>query len=87
MTRIAVTMRRNFGGAGRCIVPSAWLLVFAGCSGGTEPSTFTENVDVSVCDPTNGPFTSDISNPYFPLPVGTTLVLDGMEESAAIHPT
>ena len=78
-------MLRKFAGTGRWMAASASLIALARCSGGTEPSTFTENVDVTVCDPTRAGFTSEISNPYFPLPVGATLVLDGVEEGAAVH--
>jgi hypothetical protein len=78
-------MLRKFVGAGRWIGASASLLALARCSSGTEPSSFTENVDVSVCDPTNGGFSADISNAYFPLPVGATLALDGVEDGAAVH--
>ena len=78
-------MRRTFARSGRWIAASAPLIAIACCSGNTDPSTFTENVDVSICNPTNGPFTSDISNPFFPLPIGTILVLNGMEEGAAVH--
>jgi len=44
------------------------------CGSGADP--FTENVDVAVCAPTAGPFTLAIDNPYFPLEVGTRLVLE-----------
>lgn len=38
-----------------------------------------------VCDPTAGPFSLTVDNPYFPLPVGHHLVLDGMEGTTAVH--
>ncbi|MCZ7583126.1 MAG: hypothetical protein M5R36_07200 [Deltaproteobacteria bacterium] len=36
--------------------------------------------DLSVCDPANGPFTLEIDNPFYPLPVGLHLVLEGEED-------
>jgi hypothetical protein len=42
-------------------------------------------VDIAVCDPAAGPFSLTIDNPYFPLPVGQVLVLDGTEGSTAVH--
>jgi hypothetical protein len=45
------------------------------CGSGAEP--FVENVDISICAPTAGPFTLDIDNPYYPLLPGTQLVLEG----------
>ncbi|KKS98302.1 MAG: hypothetical protein UV73_C0002G0016 [Candidatus Gottesmanbacteria bacterium GW2011_GWA2_43_14] len=38
---------------------------------GTQPTQpATGELDISICDPTNGPFSLNITNPYFPLPVG-----------------
>jgi len=45
----------------------------------------TDYLDISVCAPENGPFTLDIDNPYFPLEVGTELVLEGEEDSATVR--
>ncbi|MGH7526943.1 MAG: hypothetical protein ACREMX_09590 [Gemmatimonadales bacterium] len=55
----------------------------AACGSSTEP--FTENLDITVCAPSGGPFTPDIDNPYFPLSVGTQLTLEGVEDGAAIR--
>ncbi len=35
----------------------------------------TGELDISVCDPSNGPFSTTINNPYLPLPVGRVRVL------------
>jgi hypothetical protein len=56
----------------------AWTLLSmlstaAGCSGDC-PAT---NVDLSVCDLAAGPFSLEIDNPYYPLPVGRRLILEG----------
>jgi hypothetical protein len=45
-----------------------------GCGSGAEP--FVENVDITVCAPTAGPFTLAIDNPYLPLVPGAQLVLE-----------
>ncbi len=34
-------------------------------------------MDIGVCDPDGGTFTTEIDNPYFPLPVGQQVVLEG----------
>lgn len=47
--------------------------------------TLDATLQVAVCDPGAGPFTLTIDNPYFPLPVGRQLVLDGMEGSSVVH--
>ena len=55
-----------------------------GNNGGSSDG-FTENLDITVCDPSEGPFTLDIDNPFFPLQVGTQLVLEGDDGGAAIR--
>jgi hypothetical protein len=71
--------------AWRGIIRAALLSVLASCGNGTGPDNFTESLDISVCDPSHGPFTLDIGNPYFPLVVGSQSVLDGTEDGTAIH--
>jgi hypothetical protein len=46
----------------------------AACS---KPGSFESLMDISVCDPAAGGFTAEIDNPYFPLPVGQQVVLEG----------
>jgi hypothetical protein len=36
-------------------------------------------MDISVCDPGRATFTTEIDNPFFPLPVGNRLTLEGEE--------
>ena len=40
---------------------------------------------IAVCDPSRGPFTPNINNPYFPLVVGTRLVFVGDDEGTAVR--
>jgi hypothetical protein len=37
-------------------------------------------LDLRLCDPSTVAFTTDVTNPYFPLPVGHRLVLEGTEK-------
>ena len=60
------------------------LLIIGGCSssnngggGGGCPET---NLSISVCDPSAGPFSLLINNPFFPLFVGDELVLEGEDD-------
>lgn len=46
----------------------------AGEDGGREGE-----LDISVCQPENGPFTRDVDNPYLPFVIGSHHVLDGLE--------
>jgi len=46
---------------------------------------FDENVDISVCDPSQGGFSLTIDNPYFPLVPGSQLVFDGNDNGTALH--
>jgi hypothetical protein len=47
------------------------------CSDETKLEPFVENVDIALCDPARGGYTLDITNPYFPLAVGSQSVLEG----------
>jgi hypothetical protein len=49
------------------------------CSDESKLEPFVENVDIALCDPTRGGYTLDITNPYFPLPVGSQSILEGVE--------
>lgn len=44
-------------------------------AGPTSPPQ-TAELSIAVCDPANGPFSLNITNEYFPLPVGKQLVLE-----------
>lgn len=48
-----------------------------GSSGGSCPET---NLSIAVCDPSAGPFSLIINNPFFPLFVGDELVLEGEDD-------
>lgn len=41
------------------------------------PTPPTGELSIAVCDRANGPFSLNINNPYFPLPVGLVHVLEG----------
>lgn len=41
------------------------------------PGSGPGELSIAVCDRANGPFTLNINNPYFPLPVGLVHVLEG----------
>lgn len=42
-------------------------------------------LDIAVCAPDAGPFTLAIDNPFFPLPVGLKLVLEGDDGGATVR--
>lgn len=69
--------------AGLAFVP----VLAASCSGGGggKPCGIVTNLDASVCALGGGPFTTNVTNPYFPLRVGTALVLEGLDEGENIH--
>lgn len=52
-------------------------ILFSLASGGssTEPDTFVENLDISVCDPSKGPFTLDIERGWREVSVGAGIAL------------
>jgi hypothetical protein len=52
----------------------------AGCGSGS----FQGLMDIGVCDPAVRTFTTDIDNPFFPLPVGRVIVLEGEESGTAL---
>jgi hypothetical protein len=45
---------------------------------------FENLMDIGVCDPDAGTFTVDIDNPFFPLPVGHRIVLEGEESGTSL---
>ena len=57
----------------------------ASCNGSGTSGDFTENLDITACDPTEGPFTLEIDNPYFPLEAGTQWVLEGDDGGTAVR--
>jgi hypothetical protein len=56
-------------------------LAAAGCS--SSPGLAgSGDLDISICDPANGPFTVESTNEFFPMEVGTVSVLSGEEADA-----
>ena len=60
---------------GSLLIPAAALAVAATC--GSPTDSFVENLDISVCHQSAGPFSAAVTNPFFPLAVGTQWVLEG----------
>ncbi len=59
------------------------LLTIGGCSNsnnGGGGSCLETNLSIAVCDPSAGPFSLIINNPFFPLVVGDELVLEGEDD-------
>jgi hypothetical protein len=69
----------------RRLVLTGGIVAVASCSAGSEPSTFTENVDVTVCDPGQPGFSADITNAFLPFPVGAAWVLEGTEDGQQVR--
>ncbi|MGH7569530.1 MAG: hypothetical protein ACREL9_11315 [Gemmatimonadales bacterium] len=55
------------------------------CQDGTGPAPFVENLDITLCAPANGPFTTTIDNPYMPLVSGTQFVFQGTDGGDAVQ--
>jgi hypothetical protein len=53
-------------------------LLTAACSG---PESYENLMDLGVCAPNSAAFTLEIDNPFFPLPVGRQIVLEGGSSS------
>jgi hypothetical protein len=52
----------------------------------SDSDTDTDSeLDISVCAPENGPFSLEVDNQYFPLPVGRQLILEGDEDGALLR--
>jgi hypothetical protein len=66
-----ITSRSRVG----CILAATAALVMSSC--GFEG--YENLADVGACDPAVSTFTTDIDNPFFPLPVGHRVVLEGEE--------
>src|ERR1043166_7874851 len=68
-------------------VSLAGLLAAISCGGGGGAGSghIVPTLSIAVCDPAAGPFTLDVTNPFFPLPVGHQLVLDGNEDGGAVR--
>ncbi|HSD10891.1 MAG TPA: hypothetical protein VLF14_07895 [Candidatus Binatia bacterium] len=51
----------------------------------TPTPTIGGQLDIAICAPEAAPFSAEIDNPFFPLPVGTQWVLTGEEDGAAVR--
>jgi hypothetical protein len=64
------------------------LLVLAWCSQAacqdSGPRPFKATLDIAVCDPSAGPFSSNISNSYFPALTGAQWTLEGDDQGTAV---
>ena len=56
-------------------------LTACGGGGAAEVLEGTTELDVSICDPSGGPLSLDITNPYLPMPPGHQVVLEGPDGS------
>src|SRR5512134_3804896 len=52
---------------------------------GPGPADDFEELELSVCGEAGAPFTLEIDNPFFPLPVAHHLVLEGDEDGTTIR--
>jgi hypothetical protein len=48
-------------------------------------TTTSGELDIAICAPDAGPFSAEIDNPFFPLPVGTQWILTGEEDGAPLR--
>ncbi len=67
-----------------CVIIAALCHVLAACQDSSGPDPFKPTLDIAICDPSAGPFSSSITNPYFPAVVGNQWVLEGTEEGKAV---
>lgn len=58
------------------IAAFACLITATSCGAEGSRAQATRRIDIGVCDPDDGTFTTEIDNPFFPLPVGHRLVLE-----------
>ena len=68
-----MNLHRSYAGA---ILATALIAALAGCG---RFSGFENLTGVEACDPTSTTFSVSIDNPFFPLPVGHRVVLEGEE--------
>ena len=60
------------------------------CDNGTDPGDIAASrrrLDSDVCRPSAGGFSANITNPYFPLPPGSRMLLEGEEDGIPISLT
>jgi hypothetical protein len=61
------------------------VMLTSSCGDGDDGELFIETRNIAVCDPGAGPFSLAVTNPFFPLPVGHELVLEGVEDEEEIE--
>lgn len=54
------------------------------CQDSSGPEPFKPTLDIAICAPTAGPFSSTITNAFFPAAAGTQWVLEGTEGGVAV---
>lgn len=59
---------------------AATTLLLASCSSGL--GSFENLMDIGVCDPDTVTFSEEVDNPFFPLPVGHQIILEGNDSGA-----
>jgi len=69
--RVAALQDRRLLGPAVSLI--AALLLTASCN---SPTEFVENFDIAPCHQSAGPFSANVTNPYFPLAVGNQWVLE-----------
>jgi len=61
------------------------LLLVLGACDSNDLQDLGEKIDAAVCAPGAGNFTTEITNPYIPMPVGRQIVLEGKEDGDEIR--
>jgi hypothetical protein len=65
---------------------AALAAIAVGCGSDEKPKPIPEGgLSIQVCDPAAGPFSTNIDNPYLPMPVGMLQVLSGTDEGVALR--
>jgi len=67
-----------------CVITAALCYALAACQDSSGPDPFKPTIDIAICDPSAGPFSASITNPYFPAAVGNQWVLEGTEDGKAV---
>lgn len=67
------------------VIVAALCYALAACQDSSGPEPFKPTLDEAICAPAAGPFSSTITNPYFPAAVGNQWVLDGTDQGKAVN--
>ncbi len=72
----------------RLMTRIAWIALAwesqAACQDSSGPRPFKANLDIAICAPTAGPFSSSITNAYLPAAVGAQWTLEGTDQGQAV---